>query len=245
MSWAAKISWIKVSIQLKFPFWYQFSFFRHVSFAEKHSSWNEIKGFIYLFLAIHTHLASCIMQIRQCHCTRNHFSVSDHFNYFRIQRDQKLVESVRKLGCPTVKFKMFAVLKQNNFSVFNYFNDWNKCCCLSFMTLFPESLENCQGANWTVIKHPCRVYLFDLIAVFHSWCRANSWHLLNIYGTSQLISVRHWLIAFIAQTFTAYCKNQIYSISLFLCIMECLKKWHPHFLDASPTTVSALVQRAN
>lgn len=56
----------------KFPFWYPFSFFSHVSFVKKHSSWNEIKGFIYLFLAVHTNSVPCIIQIWQCHLVKNH-----------------------------------------------------------------------------------------------------------------------------------------------------------------------------
>lgn len=56
----------------KFPFWYPLSFFSHVSFVKEHSSWNEIKGFIYLFLATHTNLVPCIMQIWQCHFIKNH-----------------------------------------------------------------------------------------------------------------------------------------------------------------------------
>lgn len=51
----------------KFPFWYPFSF----SFVKEHSSWNEIKGFIYLFLTTRTNLVPCIMQIWQCRFIKN------------------------------------------------------------------------------------------------------------------------------------------------------------------------------
>lgn len=56
----------------KFPFWYPFSFFHHVSFVKKHSSWNEIKGFYLPVPAVHTNSVPCLRQIRQCHFVENH-----------------------------------------------------------------------------------------------------------------------------------------------------------------------------
>lgn len=111
----------------------------------------------------------------------------------------------------------------------------------------------CLSPRWAglsyALKHLCQVYFSDLISVFHSWRFVNSlWHLLNEQWKSLLINVGHWLGATIVRTLTAYCKSQIYSISVFFCIYinnEAFKERSIlRCLDTSPTAASALVHRA-
>lgn len=154
MSWTAMISllffvFLKSAHPIKepgkFPFWYPFSFFGYVSFVTEHSSWNEIKGFIYLFLASHTNLVPCIMQIWHRHFIKNHSVCPTILITSQFSMTKTIWEWLKALRSNNYKqneIQNVWSVETKQFSAFNSLTDWNKYCHFEFnwfITLFSES----------------------------------------------------------------------------------------------------------
>lgn len=157
----------------KFPFWFSFSFFGHVSFVKEHSSWNEIKGFIYLFLASHTNLVPCIMQIWHCHFIKNHSVCPTILITSQFSMTKTIWEWLKALRSTNYKqneIQNVWSVETKQFSAFNSLTDWNTYCHFEFnwfITLFPESR--------TVICHIsiCASLSFWFDFCLFSWCFVN------------------------------------------------------------------------
>lgn len=194
----------------KFPFWYPFSFFSHVSFVKEHSSWNEIKGFIYLFLASHTNLVPCIMQIWQCHFIKNHsvcLTILITSQFSMTKTIWEWLKALRSNNYKQNEIQNVWSVETKQFSVFNSLTDWNKYCHFEFkwfITLFPESRTvNCLRAFVSSLS-----FWFDICLLPLMLCELCDFDWM--YSENQ--SIKHHIVA----TFqTLICKSQIYSISIY------------------------------